>query len=239
MATRNIFPFERLPAELRVQIYQYIFVCKLPIHIISTPERSPKGVRYPRENQTRSGRAEHVLGKSGTALMRANKSTHAEVLPVLYAQNHFVFPQEHPFRGFVRKAKSGIGLIRKITLRLDPEEYKSILHVPRMHVQPLRPFTDLRTFEWTLHGVILSRTYPSYRARNLDLIDPIVTFVSLVDSPDARRAQFAKPRFVTRAKPAKGGKRKSSYQTADEVLQAIKDVLERILLGRGVLKSMV
>ncbi|KAK3653547.1 hypothetical protein LTR22_011221 [Elasticomyces elasticus] len=233
MATLTSFPFERLPAELRIQIYQYVFICELPIHIEESETR--KCVITAVTSPSKYGKGAACLDKNDTSLLRTKKTISTEALSVFYAHNTFVFPDLCLFMSFARIAKSGRALVRRVVLSSRYDfVYKSLFINSTLRIQFPERFISLQTLEWTLPTVILSRSYPSYAAKKLN--PSIQAFVLFSKTKGARRAQFNKIRFVTNNKPTKQARGKPGYQTADEVLRAVKDELEKLLVKNGVLE---
>ncbi|KAK3644191.1 hypothetical protein LTR56_009728 [Elasticomyces elasticus] len=211
MATLTSFPFERLPAELRIQIYQYVFICELPIHIEESETR--KCVITAVTSPSKYGKGAACLDKNDTSLLRTKKTISTEALI----------------------AKSGRALVRRVVLSSRYDfVYKSLFINSTLRIQFPERFISLQTLEWTLPTVILSRSYPSYAAKKLN--PSIQAFVLFSKTKGARRAQFNKIRFVTNNKPTKQARGKPGYQTADEVLRAVKDELEKLLVKNGVLE---
>ncbi|KAK5727839.1 hypothetical protein LTR17_012382 [Elasticomyces elasticus] len=236
MAEQKPFPFERLPAELRILIYEYHLFRDIPVHIIvRSPRHHPKmvAVTYPEERHNAPGPQATYLGKQGAALLRTNKNTYNEVVALLYAHNTLVFHEPGQFEDFSKTAKSGVPLVRKVTFRMTAfDEAKASVSV---HPTPqLESFTSLQTFEWTLRGLVASHTYPARKARNLLL--PTQAFVAFGKTAIARRAQFDKIHFVTRTRLDVQGRGRPGYDTAEEVLKAIKDEIEKLLIKRSVLE---
>ncbi|KAK5688340.1 hypothetical protein LTS10_000318 [Elasticomyces elasticus] len=238
MADQKPFPFERLPAELRVQIYEYHLIRDIPVHIITrSPHNRPKmvAVTYPEERYNAPGPRATYLGKHGAALLRTNRNTYNETVALLYAHNTFVFHEPGLIKDFSKTAKSGVPLICKVTFQMDA--YKESQESVHVHPTPhLEHFTSLQTFHWTLRGLIASHTYPARKARNLLL--PTQAFVAFGKTSTARRAQFDRIQFVTRTRLDQQGRGKVGYGTAEDVMQAIKNELEKLLIKRNVLEAL-
>ncbi|KAK6427901.1 hypothetical protein LTR81_000245 [Elasticomyces elasticus] len=226
MALRDSFPFERLPAELRVQVYELLYLCEFPLYIIwSRARKQIAGVTYPCEHGNKSGERAAYLDKHGAALLRTKKAIHNEALPMLYARNAFIFPEKFAFQEFADTAESGVPLIRAVTFRMIS---------PKFYAHPtsyLDVFTGIRSFEWTLRDLIGSRSYPSFLAKRL--LEPARDFVCFGTSAVSRRARLGMIRFVTRMRVTPQQHGRPGYDSVEEVLQAIKDELEKLLVKKG------
>ncbi|TKA77395.1 hypothetical protein B0A55_03237 [Friedmanniomyces simplex] len=184
--------------------------------------------------QERRGKRARCLGNYGVALLRTNKTIYYEALFLLYAYNTFVFLEQKQLKTFGKRVKFGVPLIRTVAVVMPAMEYDDVLVSPPQH---LKHFTSLRVLEWTLSGLIASLAYPSFRAK--DILQPVRAFVMLAGGlADARRAQFNKIRFVTRTSVAKQARGKPGYETADQVLLAMKGELEKSLVRDEVLERL-
>ncbi|KAK4962720.1 hypothetical protein LTR10_000347 [Elasticomyces elasticus] len=205
MALRDSFPFDRLPAELRVQVYELLYLCEFPLYIVGSRRRKQiAGVTYPFEHGNKSGERAAYPEKDGAALLRTKKDIHNEALPLLYARNAFIFPEKFAFQEFADIAESGVPLIRTVTFRMIS---------PKFYAHPtsyLGVFTSIRSFEWTLRD--------------------------LIGSPVSRRARFDMIRFVTRMRVTPQQPERPGYDSVEDVLQAVKDELEKLLVKKGVLE---
>ncbi|KAK4894909.1 hypothetical protein LTR27_007031 [Elasticomyces elasticus] len=226
MAPRDSFPFERLPAELRVQIYELLYLCEFPLYIVRSRRRKQiAGVTYPFEHGNKSGERAAYLDKDGAALLRTKKAIHNEALPLLYARNAFIFPMTFAFREFADTAESGVALTRTVTFRMIS---------PKFYAHPtnyLDVFTGIRSFEWTLRDLIGSRSYSSFLAKRL--LKPARDFVCFGTSAVSRRARFDMIRFVTRMRVTPQQPGRPGCESVEEVLRAIQDELEKLLAKKA------
>ncbi|PPJ51443.1 hypothetical protein CBER1_09167 [Cercospora berteroae] len=95
----KIFPFFRLPAEIRNKIYAHLFILDQPIELCPDPffcsyrvhkhlEAQHSAHYYAHDYQTKFFKEN--VGSVGS-LMRLNKQFHKEVSPIFYGQNVFAF----------------------------------------------------------------------------------------------------------------------------------------------------
>jgi hypothetical protein len=118
--SREIFPFEKLPAELRVQIYRNILVHAGPVYLTfivaglaatAAGKAILQGKADPRSRVKRTP----LLPVHGTAILRLNKLTYAEALPILYSENTFFFESDRSVGSLVKMATQGAPLVNEIT----------------------------------------------------------------------------------------------------------------------------
>ncbi|KAK5120172.1 hypothetical protein LTR85_006653 [Meristemomyces frigidus] len=98
--SKKIFPFERLPPELRNVIYENIFgtgdgqVLKARIQVTKGKSTATKKVPF--------------LPKNGAAILRLNKVTYKEAFPLLYASHTFTFATTRTLEQFATEAQDYI-----------------------------------------------------------------------------------------------------------------------------------
>ena len=167
------FAFKQLPPELRVQVYEYLFICELPLYVHHVRQNSYSPLQmaidyYPlmagNDRRTPTGPGFKLLRAKGTtALLRTNKLIHKEAMSVLYAQNTFIFQHADALRDFVRTAKSGVPLVRTVVLDI----FASQAGVPTPNSFPtvhLHGFTGLKTCSWVLKRLQAVKAHAPRRA---------------------------------------------------------------------------
>ncbi|KAK5120171.1 hypothetical protein LTR85_006652 [Meristemomyces frigidus] len=129
--SKDVFPFERLPPELRNAIYELLIPTgnkvqvrrsrvgggaqsdfKLRLDIVDTT-----AVRRPKRRATQPAKIiGPFLPQNGTAILRMNKLAYAEALPIIYGANTFVFNSMPSLVQFAKQAKRGVPCLRDVTL---------------------------------------------------------------------------------------------------------------------------
>ena len=119
----KIFPFEKLPAELREMVYKELFVRKTVrlkyctpaanIHIVkawTTPNCSSE------KEKKLKAKDRIFLGKTGAAILCASRQIYNEALPVLYGWNTFEFQSTRAIRPWLTQTGSGIELLQSVSI---------------------------------------------------------------------------------------------------------------------------
>ncbi|KAK4580408.1 hypothetical protein LTR86_000611 [Recurvomyces mirabilis] len=141
------FPFEKLPAELRVMIYEFYFETGDTINIQrrrattgdckGKSKKRPWKVRGYKQVEVKSRtpqaaptwKAKAYLPRNGTALLQVSKQTLREALPVLYGKNKFTCFVQGVFRMFIKDSPGSLAHITDLmaTCKILGPAMKSIV----------------------------------------------------------------------------------------------------------------
>ena len=117
--SHDIFPFERLPPELRNAIYEHHFTTPKPITIYRKLVFCKKKQKTDFKLAARLGTVTY-LRQNDTALLRLNKATHSEALPSLYGANGFVFDTGTSMAQFLSIIGPGITYLTSLAVQGCP-----------------------------------------------------------------------------------------------------------------------
>lgn len=102
------FDFLRLPAEIRIEIYQFALVFEAPIFVQSAINDRPAVFTLPCTTKK-------IIAKEHLDLLLTCRQMYAEALPIFYSQNEFYFVYMKDCGGYedVLDFIGGIGLLRR------------------------------------------------------------------------------------------------------------------------------
>jgi hypothetical protein len=157
LARKDIFPFEKLPPELRNRIYEEALVAGGPIFISRYKNRDASqtmdAYRFASMVQIpakRPSRQTNFFYKEHheAAILRLNRTIYEEARPILYGKNTFNFAIPTTLREFYFKFKSGSKLIEDIELdEVGKRGYYDGTMVPSIRHLRLRSSADTSTLE--------------------------------------------------------------------------------------------
>lgn len=155
---RDIFPFQKLPPEIRNTVYGYALVHEVPIRVrvrTAGPKIAAaiqvKASLYTRDQRGRQRENQMIwvsfAGERGTGLLRTNKIISKEALPVLYGQNTFSFGSAWTLRDFMKQAKTGWNSLRLVRLSITGHDNN------RGAMAILRSAKSMSRLEWCISGL--------------------------------------------------------------------------------------
>lgn len=185
---KKIFPFEKLPPELRNMIYEFLFASDGAITIYSQATgRSEPGKL---KSQRKSSR-KHSHGIEGIRMLRTNKAIYHEALPVLYGANTFIFEGLAAITTFMKDAVPGLNELRDIsvaaTCALPTRQKAAALFVNVGKLEQYRVCPE-RYGAWEV-------LKESFTTRVADIARVSATFVNLSKAQVSRRRRFNILRF--------------------------------------------
>lgn len=235
MRCTDIFPFEKLPAELRITIYGDVFgtIDTVRIH----RRRPAKGtasvlkgtVEVLRKNQITT-KIVPFQPKQGVAILRINKLAYQEALPILYSARTFCFTSIPSLQQFAVEARAGLPLVQHIKLMQWGEASLG------QALAKLKPATGLQRFEIDVPSC--SCLDAAFSAHFLQR--GVTAFIRLGETPAAARHRFDIVSFNFRVIPhhiRRGCETMSSARCAQKSLE-IKALLEKTVLVRRILNRL-
>jgi len=135
---RRTFPFEKLPPELRKVIYGMTMSLDKTITISRRRLKEPNGdspfaLDSRVHDERQDGKVKRKLPEKlfGLSMLRVNKLTHSEAMPLLYFNNDFVLMSASSLAKFLTDAGPRIRFVRSIR----PQHWsRSIVHATKLMV---------------------------------------------------------------------------------------------------------
>lgn len=153
MLMADIFPFERLAAELRIKIYKELLVASSPIRIRHQRRKPQDGLRnsaVPIGSIITANGANDLreflpaLEANATNVLRLNKAILAEALPVLYGENTFIIYHHNYLRSLARTIGDNGRYVRHLKVDLCNAQG------PSVPLWPIHPMARIRTLEFCI-----------------------------------------------------------------------------------------
>ncbi|KAK0650469.1 hypothetical protein DIS24_g6727 [Lasiodiplodia hormozganensis] len=120
--SRDIFPWEELPGELKNDIYTYVLTVPEPIHLFEFNTIS---------HVMKRDRTFLPFTSLGVNLLLANKATYLEGTPILYGQNDFRFRGPQDLNNFLVNIRSGsLQWLKRVQLRVGNGSLLGLNFVP-------------------------------------------------------------------------------------------------------------
>lgn len=237
----DVFPFERLPPELRNLVYGFVLVADTPVRIGRKRRYRPgrreefalkSTIEIPRKRSD-STKSVPFLPKNALSVLRLNKALHREASPILYSGNTFIFTNHPTFRQFAGEAKRALPYVERIRLAdWSPSFLQQTLF-------KLRAAAGLQHLELAIPTCCCM----SGDRIHEDLYPGVKAFVQSSEDPEAARHRFDMITFAacvegTHSHRSCRQQRRVEPVAKAQLTQEVKDALEKWFIGNGVFMKM-